>query len=227
MNMQSPVGKWFSYPYYDRKGPIIGVVKDFHHSSLHTRIEPLFMWIMPSEYRYMCLRISPQGIRDTIHLVEEKWKIYATEFPSEYNFLDETVAQMYLSEQRSGLLIRYFTAIAILISALGLFGLVSFMLEQRSKEIGIRRVLGSSSVGITHLLAMTFLKWVVLANVIAWPVSYWIMHSWLENYAYRTDLSWWIFLTGSLGALAVASFTVGIQVFRAAKANPAELLRYE
>jgi putative ABC transport system permease protein len=227
MNMQSPVDKWFRYPYYDRKGPIIGVVKDFHHSSLHSQIEPFFMWIMPSEYRYMCLRIFPQGIRDTISFVEEKWKIYAAEFPFEYNFLDETVAQMYLSEQRSGLLLRYFTAIAILISALGLFGLVSFMLEQRSKEIGIRRMLGSSVVRISHLLAKTFLKWVVLANVIAWPISYWIMRGWLENYAYRTDLSWWIFLTGGLGALAVASFTVGIQVFRAAKANPAELLRYE
>jgi putative ABC transport system permease protein len=227
MNMESPVGKWFRYPYYDREGMIIGVVKDFHFSSLHNRIEPFFMMIMPSEYRYMCLRISPQGIRDTINFVEEKWETYSPNFPFEYHFLDQTVAQMYLSEQRSGRLLGYFTAIAILISTLGLFGLVSFMLEHKSKEIGIRRVLGSSVGGIVNLFTKTFLKWVIVANVVAWPVSYWIMNQWLKNYAFRTEVSWWVFLVGGLCAVVVAFLTIGIQALRAAMANPAELLRYE
>lgn len=227
MNMESPVGKWFRYPYYDRQGMIIGVVKDFHFSSLHNQIEPFFMMIMPSEYRYMCLKISPQGIQDTINFVEEKWKVYSSDFPFEYHFLDQTIAQMYLSEQRSGRLLEYFTAIAILISSLGLFGLVSFMLEHRSKEIGIRRVLGSSVGGIVNLFSKTLLKWVIAANVVAWPASYWIMNQWLKNYAYRTEVSWWIFVAGGLSAVVVAFLTIGIQTLRAAMANPAELLRYE
>lgn len=227
MNMESPVGKWFRYPWYDREGPIIGIIKDFHYSSLHNQIEPFFMMIMPSQYRYMCLRVSPQGIRDTINFVEEKWETYSPDFPFEYHFLDQTIAQMYLSEQRSGRLLEYFTAIAILISTLGLFGLVSFMLEHRSKEIGIRKVLGSSVGGIVNLFTKTFLKWVIVANVIAWPVSYWIMDQWLKNYAYRTEVSWWVFVLGGLCAVVVAFLTIGIQALRAAMANPAELLRYE
>jgi putative ABC transport system permease protein len=175
----------------------------------------------------MCLRISPQGIRDTINFVEEKWKAYSPDFPFEYHFLDQTVAQMYLSEQRSGRLLGYFTVIAIIISTLGLFGLVSFMLEHRSKEIGIRRVLGSSVGGIVNLFTKTFLKWVIMANVIAWPASYWIMNQWLKNYAYRTEVSWWVFVMGGLCVVVVAFLTIGIQVLRAAMANPAELLRYE
>jgi putative ABC transport system permease protein len=134
---------------------------------------------------------------------------------------------MYLSEQRSGRLLGYFTAIAILISTLGLFGLVSFMLEHKSKEIGIRRVLGSSVGGIVNLFTKTFLKWVIVANVVAWPVSYWIMNQWLKNYAFRTEVSWWVFVVGGLCAVVVAFLTIGIQALRAAMANPAELLRYE
>jgi hypothetical protein len=227
MNMESPVGKWFRYPYYNREGTIIGVVKDFHFSSLHNQIEPFFMMIMPSEYRYMCVRISPQGIRNTINFIEEKWKTYSPNFPFEYRFLDQTVAQMYLSEQRSSELLGYFSAIAILISTLGLFGLVSFMLAHRSKEIGIRRVLGSSVGRIVNLFTQTFLKWVILANVIAWPASYWIMNQWLKNYAYRTELSWWIFVAAGLSAVSVAFLTIGIQTLKAAMANPADLLRHE
>jgi putative ABC transport system permease protein len=227
MNMESPVGKWFRYPYYDREGMIIGVVKDFHFSSLHMPIEPFFMMIMPSEYRYMCMRISSQGIRDTINFIGEKWKTYSPNFPIEYRFLDQTVGQMYQSEQRSGQLLGYFTAIAILISTLGLFGLISFMLEQRSKEIGIRRVLGSSVGGIVNLFTKTFLKLVIVANVVAWPASFWIMNQWLKNYAYKTGLSWWIFVAAGLSAVMVAFLTIGIQTLRAAMANPADLLRYE
>jgi ABC-type antimicrobial peptide transport system permease subunit len=185
------------------------------------------MMIMPSEYRYMCVRISPQGIRNTINFIEEKWKTYSPNFPFEYRFLDQTVAQMYLSEQRSSELLGYFSAIAILISTLGLFGLVSFMLAHRSKEIGIRRVLGSSVGRIVNLFTQTFLKWVILANVIAWPASYWIMNQWLKNYAYRTELSWWIFVAAGLSAVSVAFLTIGIQTLKAAMANPADLLRHE
>jgi putative ABC transport system permease protein len=227
MNMESPVGKWFRYPYYDREGIIIGVVKDFHFSSLHNKIEPFFMMIMPSESRYMCLRISPRGIRDTISFVEEKWGSYSPNFPFEYHFLDQAVARMYLSEQRSGRLLGYFTVIVILISTLGLFGLVSFMLEHRSKEIGIRRVLGSSVGKIVNLFAQTFLKWVILANVVAWPASYLVMNQWLQNYAYRTELSWWIFAASGLSAVVVAFLTIVIQTLRAAMVNAADLLRYE
>ncbi len=227
MDINLPVGKDFSFG--DRKGTIVGIVKDFHFRPLQEEIEPLVMICMAGNFNRLCLRISPEvyGLSGTLRYIESVWEKFAPDFPFHYTFLDATFDRLYRSEQKTGRIFGYFTFLAIFISCLGLFGLSVQIAEQRTKEIGIRKVMGASVAGITLLLTGDFIKWVVVANLIAWPAAYLAVMIWLQNYAYRTNLGVVVFILASAMALLIAFVTVGFQAIKAAVADPVDTLRYE
>jgi putative ABC transport system permease protein len=210
-----------------RKGRIIGVLKNFHISSLHERIEPLVLYIQPYFCRYYSIRIRSEDIPHTLAFIEKTWRDFAPARPFEYSFLEDDLDQLYRAEMRLGKISFYFTILAIFIACLGLFGLSSFTAEQRTKEIGIRKVLGASIGNIVFMLSKEFTKWVLVANIIAWPIAYYVMSRWLQIFAYRTSISVWIFIFSAALALFIAFFTTSFQVVKAAVVNPAESLKYE
>jgi len=213
----------------ERNFNIIGIVRDFNFRPLDQVLEPLIIFhndeIMP--FRFMFLKLMPERIPQTITYLEELQSQFNLDAPLEYTFLDEEAAAQYANEERLRELISVFMGLAILISSLGLFGLSAFMAERRFKEIGIRKVLGASATQVTALLSMNFMKWVLLSNLFAWPAAYIFMSRWLRNFAYKIDLSLWIFAM-SAGILAVIGLTtVSIQAMRAALANPVDSLQHE
>lgn len=224
MGLEKPIGKWLEF---GEKGEIIGVVKNYHYMPFSYEIQPLILFYNPNYFRYTMLRISGNEISQTLGFLENIWGKFAPEFPFEYHFLDEDYERIYRTEQRLGELFRYFTFLAIFISCLGLFGLASFMAEQRTKEIGIRKVLGATVSGITLLLSREYTKWVLLANILAWPTAYFAMHKWLEGFAYRVDMSVITFVLAGLLTLFIALLTVSYQAIKASVANPVEVLRQE
>ncbi|UCE21012.1 MAG: ABC transporter permease, partial [Candidatus Aminicenantes bacterium] len=225
MGMESPIGKRLSLQ--DRNFQIIGVVKNYHFRSLKQEIEPLILLYYPSYSRVLFARLKSDDIPQTLGYIEDVWKRFAPGLPFNYRFLDEALDRMYRSEQRIGTLFRYFSILAILISCLGLLGLASFMAEQRTKEIGIRKVLGATASNIVALLSKEFTKWVIVANVFAWPIAYFALNKWLQTYAYKTNVALWSFILSGALALFLALATVSYQSIKAALANPADSLRYE
>ena len=232
MGQENPVGKRLSRNGFDFT--IIGVVKNFNFMPLYRPIGPLALYYQtensrhgPNRYRYMFLKISPEKVSQTVDTIRDIYVKYSPGYPFELFFLEESYDRLYRSEERMGSIIKYFSILAILISCLGLFGLASYMAEQRTKEIGIRKVLGSSESSIFLLLSREFVKWVAIANVIAFPVSYVIMRGWLQNFAFRTSVSIDIFLLSALMTLVIALLTVGYQAIKAARANPVTVLKYE
>jgi putative ABC transport system permease protein len=224
MGLDSPVGKWLRH---FAKGEIIGVVKNYHFMPMRYEIQPLMLLYNPQNFRYTMIRISGTEIPQTLSFLGKLWNKFAPEYPYEYHFLNEDFEEIYKSESRMGEVFRYFTFLAVFISCLGLFGLASFMAEQRTKEIGIRKVLGASISGITVLLSKEFTKWVAVANAVAWPVAYFAMNKWLQAYAYRVKLSLVTFALAGVLALIISILTVSYQAIRAALADPVESLRYE
>ena len=224
MGLDSPIGKWLEF---GGKGEIIGIVKNYHYMPFTYKIEPLILYYNPSYFRYTMLRIRGNDIPQTMGFLENIWGKFAPEFPFEYHFLDEDYERIYRTEQRLGELFRYFTFLAIFISCLGLFGLASFMAEQRTKEIGIRKVLGATVSGVTLLLSREYTKWVLLANILAWPFAYFAMHKWLQGFAYQVEMSVLTFVIACLLTLATALLTVSYQAIKASIANPVEALRHE
>ena len=208
---------------------IVGIVKDYHFQSLHEQIQPLMLYYSSpyGNYNMLSVRARPENIQDTLAFLETTWKQFDTQFPFEFSFVDDQYDATYRTEVRLGKLFGYFTALAILIGCLGLFGLTSFTTEQRTKEIGIRKILGASVSGVIFLLVRDFIKWVFLAVVVAWPIGYFVMRDWLQNFAYRASLGVWIFLSAALLALAISIVTVSYQSIKAALANPANSLKYE
>jgi putative ABC transport system permease protein len=209
---------------------IIGVVKDFHFLSLHDKIEPLLLYMKTpytQTYNRLSVRVNPEDITRTIGFLKEKWEAFDPDYPFEYEFVDDRYDALYRTEERLGRLFGYFTLLAILIGCLGLFGLTTFVAEQRTKEIGIRKVLGASVQGVTAMLVRDFVKWVFLAVIFAWPIGYLVMHRWLNNFAYRINLGWGIFVSAALAALLIAGLTVSWQSIRAALADPSRSIRYE
>ncbi|MGD8535731.1 MAG: ABC transporter permease [Candidatus Aminicenantes bacterium] len=231
MDVESPVGKRFSAPAHEgmRDYTIIGVVKDFHFRPFHDEIDPLVMFIAPEKFNFLCIRVRSDisDLPGTLGYIESVWNEFTPNFPFKYNFLDSTFDKLYKSEQKTGSVFGYFTFLAIFISCLGLFGLASQMTEMRTKEIGIRKVFGASVSGITLLLSKDFLKWVIVANVIAWPTAYFAMNKWLQNFAYRTSFGIEIFILSGILALVIALITVSYQSIKAAAADPIDSLRYE
>jgi putative ABC transport system permease protein len=222
------VGKTFDWT-GQRRGRIIGVVKDFHTKSLHEKIEPLAIHIAYSMDPFInfVVRLSPQNIPEKLAFLEEKWHQVYPLHPFEYSFLDEDFDNLYRAEQLRGKIFSAFAGLAIFIACLGLFGLAAFSAEQRTKEIGIRKILGAAATQIVFLLAKEFVVLVLIANLVAWPIAYWAMHNWLQDFAYRTSLRWDIFMFGGITALLISLLTVSFQAIKAAVANPVEALRYE
>lgn len=212
-----------------QKFPIIGIVKDFNFESLHQEIKPLALFLFsPQGFgRYMPVKIRTENIARTISSIEATWRKFANNQAFEYEFFDDQFAKVYLAEQRTGNLFLAFAVIAIIVGSLGLFGLAAFMIEQRTKEIGVRKVLGATVPNLVFLLSRQFTKWVLIANVIAWPLAYFLADRWLRDFAYRTDINILIFVLAGAIALAIALGTVSYQAVRSATANPVNSLRYE
>ncbi len=207
---------------------IIGVVRDFNYASLHKDIKPLVLYLAPVKaIKYIFVRLASGDFASSLELLRNAWREAAPGKPFDYYFLDEDFDRQYRAEERWAQIVSYATLFAIVIACVGLFGLSALAVTKRTKEIGIRKVLGASVAGIVSLLAGDFLKLVALANLIAWPVAWYAMNRWLQNFAYRIDIGWWMFaLTGGL-ALLIAFLTVSTQAIKAALANPVEALRYE
>src|SRR5690606_34125975 len=218
------IGKAFAYG--NQKGQIIGVAKDFHFESLHQHIVPLAMSMNLAGYSWWSIRSSGDA-RTTLNQLESIWKARFPNDPFQYSFLDDRFAELYQREQTQQMLFGIFAGIAIFISCLGLLGLSMYMAELRMKEIGIRKVLGASVAGIVQLISRDLLKLVLVAIVIAAPVAWWLMSKWLEDFAYRIDIQWWVFAVAGLVAVVIALLTVSWQAIWAAVANPVNSLRDE
>lgn len=222
---EQAIGKRFKQ--WGREGKIIGVMKDFHFRSLQQPIKPLTMRIEPRNSSLVAVNVSAVNLPSTIAAIESKWKELIPTRPFSYYFLDEFFDRQYRSEERFGKLFLNFAILAILISCLGLLGLASYSTVQRTKEIGIRKVMGASVSNIVGLLSRDFLKLVAIAALIAFPVAWYVMNEWLQDFAYRTGVSWWTFFMAGMLAALIALFTISFQAIRAAIANPIKSLRSE
>jgi putative ABC transport system permease protein len=217
---------------WGKNGKIIGVIKDFHFASFHTAIEPLIFKIpddklQAGRFRVITIRFESSTPDKLISSAEKIWHEQLADNPFDYYFYDDFLNKQYFSEARMGTIFKYFSFLSILIACLGLFGLVSISTEQRTKEIGIRKVLGASISNVALILTKDFLTLVVASNIIAWPTAYYFMNKWLQSFAYRIDIGWWMFVLSGGIALVIALITVGFQAIKAATANPVEALRYE
>jgi putative ABC transport system permease protein len=202
-------------------------VKDFHFSSLHQPIGPLLIFLDTQWIQRMFIKVSGRDIPATLNYLQAVWKERVPYRPFEYHFLDEDYNALYKVETRTGQLFSAFATIAILLACLGLFTLAAFTTAQRTREIGIRKVLGASLLSITRLLSMDFLKLVVIAAIIAFPLAWWAMSKWLQDFAYRIQVSWIVFAGAALLSLLIALITVSFQAIRAGIANPVKSLRNE
>ena len=230
MGIQDPVGKRFSYG--KRKGTIIGVLKNAHFRSLHVEIEPHVFFFLSdvseaTQYGVVLIKINGNKTEEALEKIRGVWANINPISPFEYHFLDQKYDSLYRKEKKIGTILNTFTLFAIVISCLGLFGLASFLTEQRTSEIGIRKVLGASESGIVFLLSKQFTKWVLIANLFAWPAAYFVMNEWLKSFAYRINIGIWVFVLSGMLAVGIAIVTVSYQALKAARANPIDSLRYE
>jgi putative ABC transport system permease protein len=222
---EQAIGKRFKQ--WGREGKIIGVMKNFHFRSLQEEIKPLSMRIEPGGCNLVSIKVAAANLPKTIAAVEKKWKTLIPDRPFNYYFLDEFFNRQYRSQVQFGHLFLNFAILAIFISCLGLLGLASYSTVQRTKEIGIRKVMGASVSNIVNLLSIDFLKLVFISFIIAAPLAWYFMHQWLKDFAYRININWWIFLVAGVTAVLVALFTISFQAIKAAIANPVESLRTE
>ncbi|HRX01253.1 MAG TPA: ABC transporter permease, partial [Cyclobacteriaceae bacterium] len=206
---------------------VVGVLEDYHQMSLKEAMTPLVFRYTPEFSSFYAFKIGDANAQDVLAGLEEPWKTYFPGNPLDYFFLDEFFNKQYESDRQFGQVFGVFTVLAIFIACLGLFGLASFLTIQRTKEIGIRKVLGSSVPNIVVLLSREFLLLVLIANVIAWPVAWWLMNTWLEGFPYRIEINLVLFVVAAVGVLVVAFLSVGFQTLKAALINPAQTLKYE
>jgi putative ABC transport system permease protein len=206
---------------------VIGIVKDFHYQSLHHTINPVLFYFDKGRYSYVNLKISSKNIKATISKIEHLWYSMCPTYPFEYHFLDDAFDEQYKSDDRFGSLVGYASILAIVIACLGILGLAAFSTEQRTKEIGVRKVNGATTLEISILLSKDFTKWVFIAFIVASPIAWYAMNKWLENFAYKTNIAWWIFLSAGFITYLIALLTIGWLSFKAATRNPVESLRYE
>lgn len=212
---------------FDKKGKVVGVVKDFNFASMHNNVEPIVIHIFPQWFRYITLKLNTSDLTSTMKDLESTWKSIGTENPFKYAFVEDDFNTLYRSEQNMRSVLSVFTFLSVMVACLGLFGLAAFSIKQRFKEIGIRKVLGASVSGIVQLLSKDFLKLVLISILIAGPVAWYAMHKWLEDFAYKIDISWWVFLAAGILAALIAFATVSIQAFKAAVSNPVKSIRTE
>jgi putative ABC transport system permease protein len=225
LDAASAVGRRFSLWGYE--GPIIGVMKNFHYQSVRYPIAPLVVVVDPSDFHYAVVRLTAGEVPSSLDVVKKIWRRVFPQYPVEYRFFDEDFDRMYRRDERMGKILKVSSAVAMFIACLGLLGLASYTAERRTREIGVRKVLGASSPGLVLLLSKEFAQWILAADVLAWPAAYFIMKKWLESYAYRVEISWWLFALAGAGVLAIAPATVSFQAVRAARTNPAVTLRCE
>lgn len=224
-NPKNAIGKNFDQG--DKKGQIIGVVRDFHFTSLQKEIRPLSIVMGSTQNQLLNLKVNTKNLKKTINTIETYWEKYLPNKTFDYYFLDEFFDRQYRSEEHFGKLFLIFTMLAIFIASLGLLGLASYSIIQRRREIGIRKILGASVLGILNLISVDFLKLVLISICIASPIAWYFMHNWLENFAYRINIEWWIFAVAGLVTLFIALLTVSFQAIKAAIANPVKSLRTE
>ena len=217
----------FQIKLFDNKMQVVGVVKDFHNESFQKKINSLVLWCVPGYSFYVSIRINNNNTQKTVQYINKIWDEFSPDIPFEFHFLDKRYEALYKDEDKFNLVIGYFSIIAILIACLGLFGLVSFITENRTKEIGIRKANGATTWEILLMLSKDFTKWVLVAFIIACPVAFFAMNKWLQNFAYQANLNWWIFVLAGLIVYVIAILTVSWQSWRAASRNPVEALRYE
>jgi putative ABC transport system permease protein len=207
------------------------VMENVYFESLHRDVRPMG-YLLPAAIDstrrpYLLVKVGSGRITDVLADLRKTWDEFSPGLPFEFTFLDARVNGLYQNDIRAGKIVALFSFLAIFVSCLGLVGLAAFVTEQRTKEIGVRKVLGADLLNVVWLLTRQFVKWVIVATLIAWPLGYWVMNRWLEGFAFRTGLSVWIFLVSGLAALGIAVMSVGSQVLKAALANPAESLKYE
>ena len=205
----------------------MGVVKDFHYQSLHHEIEPLVLMMGGSWIEYLSIRIRSDDIAATLNFLKTRWLEVVSNRPFDYFFLDDDYDKLYRAEKQIGTLFGLFSILAIFVASLGLFGLASFTAQLRIKEIGIRKVLGASISNLVLMLSKEFALLVGIANLIAWPIAYYAMNRWLQDFAYRIDLEIWAFVLSGFLALFIALTTVSYQAWKVARTNPVDALRYE
>lgn len=227
---ENPVGRRFEYVHglpEPKAGRIVGVVKDFHYASLHSEIEPLMIHVFPNFSAFLNVRINTERVKETMERLEETWNTLQPSSEFDYFFLDSHYDNQYKAEMSLGKVIAFFTLLAVIIACMGLFGLASFITEQRTKEIGVRKVLGASIKSIMTSLSKEFVLLILLANLLAWYPAYYFLNGWLEGFAYRVDISIITFVIAALGALLIALSTISFKTYVAARRNPVRSLRYE
>jgi putative ABC transport system permease protein len=226
MGLKEPVGQWLANG-SNFKGTIVGVVKNYHFTPLREKIDPLILIYYPPQCRTLFIKLGGQNMQRTLDDIAAVWKKFAPGSEFRFQFLDEALDSLYRAEERTGTIFRYFALLAVVVSCLGLFGLASFMAEQRTKEIGIRKVLGASIQGIVVLFTKEFTKWVLAANLFAWPAAYLAVGKWLQGYAYRIKIRAMPFLTAAALSALIALLTVSYHSLRSARSHPADAIRYE
>jgi putative ABC transport system permease protein len=229
MNVQEPLGTEITC--WGTTGKIVGVMKDFHFQSFYKEIGPLalFLYPMASAWKdnYISVKMRANTIPETLEYLKSKMEKFSPAYPLEYNFFDDVFDKNYRNVERTGMLFSIFASISIFIGCLGFLGLATFISAQRTKEIGIRKVLGATANHIIYMLSKKFVKWVLIAAAIAFPVGWFAMNNWLQNFAYRIDIKLWIFAAAAALALFIALLTISYQIIKAALSNPVDSLRYE
>jgi ABC-type antimicrobial peptide transport system permease subunit len=225
LRAEDAVGKIFKFQRVE--GPIIGVAKNYHYKPVQFPLEPMAVVVSPEDVRFAIARLGGGDLSAALARVESAWKAVYPRLPFEYRFFDEEFEASYRQYERMGAILVWFAGLAVFVACLGLFGLASFLAEQRRKEIGVRKVLGASAGQVISLLSKEFAKWVVLANVLAWPAAYFAVRSWLQEFPYRTSIPLIPFVLAGAAALAIALLTVSGQALKAARTNPADALKYE
>ena len=206
---------------------VVGVLKDFHYRSLREEIAPVALFMSDTYSSTLVVKYDPHNFSHTLKTIQATWESNFPDSPFEYTFLEDEYNMLYRSEEKMGKLFIFFSLLIIFVACLGIFGLTSFISEQRTREIGIRKVLGSSSFGVIELLTKDFIKWVIIANIIAIPIAWYISDKWMQKFAYRTSLSVWIFLFAGFLTLIISLLTISIQTYRAANLDPVETIKYE
>ena len=224
---EEAVGKKLKGAFSTAATEVVGVVKNFNFRSLRREVEPVVLLLVPNYIRAISVRILPGDFGKTLNFIQQKWE---DAFPGElfeFSFLDSRINELYEREKKMQNIFIVFSSLSILVACLGLLGLAAFTAEVRTKEIGIRKALGASAGSVTFLLSKEFIKWIILANIVAWPIAYYAMNKWLQNFAYKANIGWFIFLFSGFITLFIAIFTFIFQALKAAYANPADSLRYE
>jgi putative ABC transport system permease protein len=226
MGGENVVGKQLKF--LGMTGPVVGIMKDYHYQSARNTIEPLAVIVAPVNYlNFIIVRIKPGDIKESMKSIEKSWDQVMPGFPFDYTFVDRDFDNLYKTEERMAMLMQYFAIVSIIIACVGLFGLAGFTTVQKTKEIGIRKVMGASVGSILILFSKETIRLMLISSIIACPIAWWILHKWLQDFAYKTDLDLWIFVGAGVVSLIIALVSIAWQAVKAATTNPADILKYE